>query len=286
MVAVMHDSRNLGDTLAGGSGQIALIDLAADSRRFSFDELDGAAAAVAAELDVQHGQRVGLLAANSAALVATLFGVMRAGAVAVPINTKLTNETLAFIARDAELVTAYVDQENTGRLPVQLPQRALQLSSVPRATRADLTPASRYEAGLVLYTSGSTGTPKGVELSHASQWSMVDRIKARLERGDRDHRRAAVSHEWAAVSDVGARRTRHCRTDATFQRARISAGDSRLARQRHHRRPNDAVAAAKRNGSARSPRPVVGRGDSDRLGAVVGDVDRAGFGAIPQRANQ
>ena len=179
MVAVMHDSRNLGDTLMGGSGQIALIDLAADSRRFSFDELDGAAAACAAESDVQHGQRVGLLAANSAAFVATFFGVMRAGAVAVPINTKLTNETLAFIARDAELVAAYVDQDNSGRLPARLPQRALQLPSVPHPTRASVRPES-HEAGLVLYTSGSTGTPKGVELSHASQWSMVDGIKSRL----------------------------------------------------------------------------------------------------------
>jgi len=175
----MPDLRNLGDTLAGGGSEVALVDVAADSRRYSFDELDDAAAARAAEAAALRGQRVGLLGANSAALVAALLGVMRAGAVAVPISTKLTNETLAFIARDAELVTAYVDEHNAGRLPAQLPTRALRAPSPPSDARPGVRPQPN-DAALVLYTSGSTGLPKGVELSHASQWSMIDRMKSRL----------------------------------------------------------------------------------------------------------
>ena len=175
----MPDARNLGDTLAGGGSEIALIDMAAGSRRFSFDELNDAAAARAAEAAELRGQRVGLLGANSAALVAALFGVMRAGAVAVPMSTKLTNDTLAFITRDAELATVYVDEQNAGRLPAGLSMRALHVRPPSCDARPSVRPEPN-EAGLVLYTSGSTGPPKGVELSHASQWSMIDGLKSRL----------------------------------------------------------------------------------------------------------
>lgn len=177
----MNDGRNLGDTLTGGSERAALIDLSADAVRFSFDALDAATAGIASQVGAERGQRVGLLGANSAALVATLFGIMRAGAVSVPINTKFPDTTLEFVARDAELVAAYCDRDNGSRLPDSLPQRPLQLeSSAPAAPRWSSVLPDANEAGLVLYTSGSTGTPKGVELSHASQWSMVDGLKALL----------------------------------------------------------------------------------------------------------
>ncbi|MEJ2087017.1 MAG: AMP-binding protein [Gammaproteobacteria bacterium] len=108
--------RNLGDTLRGGTSETALIDLADAGRRYTFDELQALTAEAAAAIGFERGQRVGVLGANSAAFVATLLGVMRGGAVAVPMNTRFPDETLAYICRDAALIAAYVDADNQGRL--------------------------------------------------------------------------------------------------------------------------------------------------------------------------
>ncbi len=169
---------NLGATLSPAHDGTALIDLAVDARAFSFPELDSLADAAAVTHPFQRGSRVGLLGANSAAFVVTLFGIMRAGAVAVPVNTKFPATTLAHVAADAELTAAFVDAANQQRLPETVPQHPLVLA--PAGAGAAVTQPAENEAGLVLYTSGSTGTPKGVELSHASQWAMVARMKDQL----------------------------------------------------------------------------------------------------------
>ena len=85
-------ARNLGDTLAGGSSNIALVDLSEGDKEYSYDELDAAISSASTAMEFQRGDRVGLLGANSAAFVVTLFALMRSGAVAVPVNTKFTND--------------------------------------------------------------------------------------------------------------------------------------------------------------------------------------------------
>src|ERR1700722_2443185 len=105
---------------------------------------------------------------------------MRAGLVAVPINSKFPRETINFILRDcgAKLVFCDPDRcvdcarefrcvwfglEGTGGF-----ERFLDLGRF-----AAITPAAD-EPAMILYTSGSTGTPKGVVLSHQSHIWVVE----------------------------------------------------------------------------------------------------------------
>jgi len=170
---------NLGNVLGGEPEALALADLSGPGDRHTYASLEARIRAVAELMDVEPGTRIGLLGANSAAFVATFFAVMRRGGVAVPMNYRFPDETLAYIAADAELRGAYVDPGHAGRLPASLPQRELSLpegSSMP----GEVVRPTPGQPGLVLYTSGSTGTPKGVLLSHDSQWAMVDRMKTGL----------------------------------------------------------------------------------------------------------
>ena len=175
----MTVARNLGATLSGGSDKTALIEVTdgAPTRAYSFDELDRRTRGFAAQLDVRRGERIGVLGANSAAYVAALFGIMRAGAVAVPINTRFPDTLVEYVIDDAALTHVFADAANILRLKPD--RHPVPLALAPPG-EFDTTLPADAETGIVLYTSGSTGQPKGVELSHESQWVMVERMRDRV----------------------------------------------------------------------------------------------------------
>ena len=177
----MHH-KNLGATLTGGSDDIALIDYATGNGvEQSYDAIDALTDRASAHVGAPRGARIGLLGANSASFVATLFGIMRAGCVAVPVNTRFPATTIEHVISDAALQRVYVDQANEDRIPQDLRVPLMDPNAAPAADDTGaLTVPATGEAGLVLYTSGSTGRPKGVELSHDSQWAMVERLQQPL----------------------------------------------------------------------------------------------------------
>ena len=128
---------------------------------------------------------------------------MRAGAIPVPLNIKLPAESLAFIAKDANLSLLFVDAAHRKVAP-----------DVPTvdfdATYADFLKPGPFAAVeptpddicLQPYTSGSTGRPKGVLLTHAGQaWQIDALVKARRMTPRRPHprRRPALPQERARV---------------------------------------------------------------------------------------
>ena len=71
----------------------------------TFAELDARAnrmANVLAGLGVGAGDRVALLFNNDFRFLETLFGAMRLGAVAVPLNIRMGDEALRYVAEDSE----------------------------------------------------------------------------------------------------------------------------------------------------------------------------------------
>jgi len=181
-------SRNLGDAAAGPADatRTALIDLAepAAPRQWSFDALDRAAAAVARGLVARggaRGDRVAILAANSAGYLATFLGAMKAGLVAVPINVKLPPAAIQHIVRDAEVSLVFVDAERRVLVPGGLPMVELGATfddSFDRGAFPSIEP-DPGEVAMILYTSGSTGVPKGVPLTHAGAvWSSEHRVRS------------------------------------------------------------------------------------------------------------
>lgn len=160
--------------------------------RTTFGQLDEASDRLAGTLDgqgIRRGDRIGLLDENGRDYVEGYYAILKAGAIAVPLNTQADPRTIQSLLADcgatgviagrrhASLVVSVLDGLPEVRFAV-LPDEAaapfqggrvrLVRSSdartfagrPPRPRRIDLDRAS------IIYTSGSTGKPKGAVLSH------------------------------------------------------------------------------------------------------------------------
>src|SRR5262245_17617809 len=165
----MADPVNLGDlTPASVPGEkVALIDLLdpAAPREYTYAEMERMARGVARFVAAQKyppATRIGILSLNRAEYVATYFGIMRAGQVAVPINTKLPNDTIDYILDDAEVRLVFADAASVARVSGGRPVISFD-DGGPGGFRARLddgpftavTPALT-DIAQHLYTSGST----------------------------------------------------------------------------------------------------------------------------------
>ena len=147
---------------------------------FRYHELERMAALVAARLldrGCSQGDRVALLAQNDAHWCAAFLGILRVGALAVPLDTAYKPRQIATVVTDcgARLVIAGSTHLATTREAVDLGDRPAEIldlhgiaedsagpPSIPRC------PATGDDPAVILYTSGTTADPKGVVLTHAN----------------------------------------------------------------------------------------------------------------------
>ncbi|MCX5045248.1 long-chain fatty acid--CoA ligase [Aldersonia sp. NBC_00410] len=145
----------------------------------SFAEFDAAAARVATFLEragIGPGDRVGVMLGNTPAFAIAFYGIMRRGAVAVPMNPLLKAREIEFYltntgaaalfatpAFEAE-ATAAADSTDTTLWVVDDARLAALIADLPEQD----APVERTDSdtAVILHTSGTTGKPKGAELTH------------------------------------------------------------------------------------------------------------------------
>jgi amino acid adenylation domain-containing protein len=136
-------------------------------------------------LGVGDGDRVGICLERCADLVATLLGVLKAGASYVPIDPAYPAERLTYTAQDAQLrvvVTQLPDFPSGDGLRPVTPD-ALSTNTEPTPPTSTVTPD---DPAYVIYTSGSTGRPKGVVVPHRNVISLMDATREEYRLGAND----------------------------------------------------------------------------------------------------
>jgi acyl-CoA synthetase (AMP-forming)/AMP-acid ligase II len=186
----MSSFKNLGQLIGldRDPSKTSVIDLSCDAgpREFSYAALDAMADGVARALTqrgFERGERIAILSANCAEYLAALFGIMRAGLIAVPVNFKFPPKMIDFIVHDAGAKLVFCDAERRAACPTDLPVVCFGDPSadcfghfLDRGAFSTVVPAPD-EPAMFLYTSGSTGIPKGVILSHHSHiWVVETRL--------------------------------------------------------------------------------------------------------------
>jgi len=130
----------------------ALVEVGGDS--LSYGELWQGAARVAGglrALKVGRGDRVAIRLGNGIDWVLAFFGVQLLGAVAVPVNTRFTEEEASYVVEDSGAAFTFAPG---APLPDGEPLEGAELTG--------------DEPAAIFYTSGTTGFPKGAMTSHAN----------------------------------------------------------------------------------------------------------------------
>jgi long-chain acyl-CoA synthetase len=159
-----------------------------DKLRLPYGALEAATNQVAGSLvaaGMRPGDRVGIMLPNVPQFPIAYYGVLKAGAVVVPMNVLLKAPEVEFYLRDSEarFLIAWEDFAGeamsgagglegigifvAGRPGGHPPEGARDFAELMQGPPDfDMVPTSPGDTAVILYTSGTTGRPKGAELSH------------------------------------------------------------------------------------------------------------------------
>ncbi len=186
----------------------------------ALDRMSDACATGLARLGVGPGDRVALMAQNTAEFLILFWGAQKRRAILVPINTELRGELLAHQLRDSApkiiatdnpteeiasfkppSVEAIVSIGNTG---VQAVDATLDALCVDIDTASILKPVPS-DTCLVLYTSGTSGRSKGVLVpqAHAYLFGLQQARALQISSGDRFFIALPLFHVNALLMSLG-----------------------------------------------------------------------------------
>ena len=166
----------------------------------TYAELDDRSARLATLLaarGVEPGDRVGVMLPNVPEFPVAYYGVLRAGAIVVPMNVLLKRREIAFYLSDsgAKLLLAWhgfaeearAGAEEAGTELIEVEPAGFAALLAGQEPTPGLAETEESETAVILYTSGTTGKPKGAELTHANLHKNADvsrRTTCEIEAGD------------------------------------------------------------------------------------------------------
>ena len=177
-------------------------------QRYSYGETAAHVDALSAELarrGVVAGDRVAIVGENSSAWIIAFLAAIAAGAIAVPLATRLTPDELDLMLDDADPAVIAVESATQPLLSARWSGRLLQLGDqLPRGEQ----PAARTNgdaAACLTYTSGTTSRPKGVLLSNAALTRASETYAALFQSTPAMHTIVAVPlcHNTGFVDQLG-----------------------------------------------------------------------------------
>lgn len=185
---------------------------------YSYREINAHANAVANELascGIQNGSKVCTFLSNSPEYIAAWFGIAKAGATMVSLNTDLRGDELLYVLEDSEPSTILLEEQTranyeTVRDDITTIRREYLLTDdmydeytpfddlfASNGSESPDPDLSRSDPMAIIYTSGTTSRPKGVLLPHFSYintgWEFGHNI-FHLDESDRPFTTLPLSH--------------------------------------------------------------------------------------------
>ena len=186
---------------------------------YTYAELESRSQRVARALlerGLQPGDSVGLFLSRSSAFVASLLGVLRAGAAYVPLDPAYPKDRVDYMIVDSGLryiVTNAILAEHlsSSRVNVLIEDQTERVSESKVIKSRTVCPD---DLAYTIYTSGSTGNPKGVQVTHRS----LSRLLSALERcgAIRDGAKRVAWNASASFDASVQQWIRVCRGDALY----------------------------------------------------------------------
>jgi long-chain acyl-CoA synthetase len=152
-----------------------------DDFELTYHQLDCAASRIANLLEdkgLEPGDRVGLMLPNVPYFPSIYYGILRAGAVVVPMNVLLKEREVAYYLGDsgAKLLFAWdgfaeaaeAGAADAGAEAILVNPGEFEQLVGSHSDEHDDVDRAADDTAVILYTSGTTGQPKGAELTHAN----------------------------------------------------------------------------------------------------------------------
>ncbi|KAI4230036.1 MAG: hypothetical protein L6R36_000415 [Xanthoria steineri] len=145
----------------------------------TYSQLTGRAIAISAALlrsQIVSPSPICVLLDPGVDTIATIFAILRVGAIYIPLDIRSTNDRLGDILRESAS-TILIHHAATAQRAKQLqrlsesirPIKLLTLATIPQRTVQKFEDVSTPDGlAMTLYTSGSTGKPKGIPLTNAN----------------------------------------------------------------------------------------------------------------------
>jgi len=174
---------NLVATVATHPSRVAIR---LDDHAITYEGLDEASARVAGwlgELGIGPGDRVGLMLPNLPQFPVIYYGILRAGAVVVPMNPLFKSREVEYYLADSEAsalfawegvaTEAAAGAAAAGTPFIEVPTADFASELMQHPAVGEVVDRAPDDTAVILYTSGTTGKPKGAELTHANLMSNV-----------------------------------------------------------------------------------------------------------------
>ncbi|HOI03909.1 MAG TPA: AMP-binding protein, partial [Dermatophilaceae bacterium] len=183
------------DSAAKHADRIALRTASGATTTYAeLDNLTARAAGLLAEAGVGVGDRVGLMLPNVPEFAVVYYGVLRAGAIVVPMNPLLKGREVAHYLDDSGANLIFTGAMSADEVHAGAPEGCTVIvvdeTFAPRLAAA--TPVTEVpergsdDTAVILYTSGTTGLPKGAELTHKNLLSNAGLMRTDLISMDKD----------------------------------------------------------------------------------------------------
>jgi long-chain acyl-CoA synthetase len=149
----------------------------------ALDERSERAAGLMLDRSIEPGDRVAIMLPNRPEFAVIYYGVLRAGAVVVPMNPLLKAREVTHYLNDSGARLLFAAPECAGEAAAGAAAVGAELITVDGAFDGLLDAATPFgpvidredtDTAVILYTSGTTGQPKGAELTHANLTTNVE----------------------------------------------------------------------------------------------------------------